>query len=68
MAFKGDKAPWFDDPNPEAWKNLQQAAKAFRKHPDTIRRLAVTGTLRSYFDGARWWVRLEMSDTSDSSD
>jgi len=68
MAFAANKPPWSDDPNPKAWVTLVEAAKAFRKDRETIRKLAVSGTLPSYFDGSCWYVRLDFNyDSSNPS-
>jgi len=61
MPQPSTKPPWVDDKHPDRWVLLPEAARTFRKSQDTIRRLASEGTLKSYFDGGRWWIRLDFS-------
>lgn len=64
MAFKGEKPPWEGDAaEREHWVTLRQAAQIFRKDQSTLRIYAATGTIKSFFDGFKWWVRLDFCPT-----
>ena len=60
------RPPWLDDEEPDAWVCLREAEKRFRKSRSTMRVLAESRALPSYFDGYRWWVRLEPNNTRNS--
>lgn len=68
MAFKGERPPWENDPEERPyWVTLRQAGEIFRKDHRTLRIYAVTGTIKSYFDGFKWWVRLDFCPTKPTS-
>lgn len=66
--MKVEQPPWDTDSHPEKWVTLDVAAEKFRKHRETLRRLAVAQVLTSYFDGDRWWVRLDFSSNRSNLD
>ena len=56
--------PWLTDPEPKHWITLTEAAEGvFRKSAKYLRSEIALGqwgdALPSYFDGFKWWVRVE---------
>ena len=55
------RPPWLDDPEPDNWVSLGQAARMFRKSKETIRLLVRDGVVPGWYDGSKWWVRLNIT-------
>ena len=67
MSKSPECPPWIYDTNPERWVLVSLAARFFfRRTPLQVKRWIKSGALKargidSYWDGARWYVRLPSS-------